>query len=237
MTINSRFSDFSCICESQPFSVFLAFSPSIETSVLFWCGFSAFCHSLTASMRNGSEFYWQRCHWRTLYCNSNLFINDWTMLLCGALSMERERWSVIRSDHLEAWKRSEHCWCCCILGTHCRPPPSRWPSCCSTTQRTVTLSSSSPTARRSKLLVREHTHTRTFKINDFVQPHTFCPSLTLWCFIFRTFWFKSCRFCWNQSCWWVKQTKPQTFISVSLSGVFVFASAGEILRTNSWFWI
>lgn len=27
-------------------------------------------------------------------------------------------------------------------GTHCRPPPSRWPSCCSTTRRTATPSNS-----------------------------------------------------------------------------------------------
>lgn len=86
MTINSRFADFSCICESQPLSVFLACSPSLEASVLFWC--SAFCHSLNASMPNCSEFCWQWCHWRTLYCNSNLVINNWTFLLSGEIDRD-----------------------------------------------------------------------------------------------------------------------------------------------------
>lgn len=222
MTINSHFTDFSCICESQPFSVFLAFSPSIKTSVLFWCGFSA-------SMHNCSEFYWQ---WCTLYCNLNLFINNWTMLLSGALSVDRDV-----SDQIRSPGSMKEVWTLLMLLF------SRYTLQASTFQMAILLqynTEDSYTVQQltdSTQIKTVSAHTHAFKINDFVQPHTSCPSLTLWCFIFRTFWFKSCRFCWNQSCWWVKQTKPQTFISVSLSGVFVFARAGEILHTNSWFWI
>lgn len=75
-------------------------------------------------------------------------------------------------------------------GTHCRPPPSRWPSCCSTTLKTATPCSSSLTARRSKLWAQ-----LLYLCYSELWMKSHSSLLTSFTLLFRIFWFRFCKSC------------------------------------------